>query len=206
MNPYEILGVEVGSSEERLREAFLELARRYHPDTATSEEDRVKKENLFKEITRAYDILKRKNVKANNNKDNRFEESKKESSVDDEGIIKKKAHIYIHNGDYNSAINILNTLDVMDYEANMLMGIALFKKGRYHTSLNFFKKAIEINPWKAESYAYLGEVYFSIGLKKSAGHYYREALSIDASNAIALKGLEKLDQGKFSLKSFFKKG
>lgn len=31
-NPYEVLGIKEGASEEEIRRAYKELARKYHPD------------------------------------------------------------------------------------------------------------------------------------------------------------------------------
>ncbi len=200
MNPYEVLGVNYDVSEERLREAFITLAKKFHPDTACNEEEKREKEQRFKEITLAYNLLKG-SLGESFYGDER--ESKKRDDVD---IIKKKAHVFIDNGDYNSAIDILKSIDENDHEANMLMGLALFKKKRYHEAVRHFKKAIELNPWKSEAYAYLGETYLSIKLRKSAIHYFKEALKIDPNNSIASKGLSELNRDGFSLKSLFKKG
>ena len=200
MNPYEVLGVNYDVTEEQLREVFITLAKKFHPDTANSEEEKREKEQRFKEITLAYNLLK---GSLGESFDGNEQESKKRNDVD---IIKKKAHVFIDNGDYNSAIDILKSLDEYDYEVNMLMGLALFKKKRYHEAVRYFKKAIELNSWKAEAYAYLGETYLAIKLKKSAIHYFKEALKIDPNNSIASKGLSKLNRDRFSIKSLFKKG
>ncbi len=204
MNPYEVLGVGLGVTESELRKAFLELAKKFHPDTAVDEADRREKEEKFKEITYAYNILKRSITAGFSNS-----EAEQKSADDikwDVDFLKRKAHSYIHKGDYNSAIDVLRIVDDPDYEINMLLGVAHFKKKQLHLASEFFKKAHEQNPWKAEALAYLGEVYRAIGLNKSAAKYYRDALNIDPNNKMALKGLEKLEQSEFSLKSFFKKG
>ncbi len=200
MNPYEVLGVSDNVSEEQLREIFINLAKKFHPDTATTEEERREKERRFKEITYAYGLLKGKLEKP------LYMDEKEKNKGLDVSLIKKKAHVFIKNGDFNSAIDILKVLDENDYEVNMLLGLALFKKKKYHRAVEHFKKAIEINPWKADPYAYLGEVYSEINLKKSAMHYYKEALKIDPNNTMALNGIEKLSKVKFSIKSLFKKG
>ncbi len=200
MNPYEVLGIDYNISEEQLREAFIVLAKKFHPDTACSDEDRKEKEQRFKEIALAYNLLKG-NLGRNLDKDEK--ENKKRNDVN---VIKKKAHVFINNGDYNSAIDILKSIDEDDYEVNMLMGLALFKKKRYHGAVRHFKKAIELNPWKSEAYAYLGETYLTVKLKKSAIHYFKEALKIDPNDTVASKGIEKLNRDGFSIKSLFKKG
>ncbi len=200
MNPYEVLGVGDNVTEEQLRKIYIDLARKFHPDTARSEEERVEKEKRFKEITYAYGLLKGKLKETMSTKD---KGEKKGLDVD---LIKKRAQIFIKNGDFNSAIGMLKVLDEDDYDTNMLLGLAFFKKKRHHRAVEYFKKAIELNPWKAYPYVYMGEVYSEIDLKKSAMHYYREALKIDPNNSMALRGIEKLNKSRFSIKSLFKKG
>jgi len=200
MNPYEILGVSDSITEEQLRKVYIDLARKFHPDTAKNEEERMEKEKRFKEITYAYGLLKRKL------KESFKIEDKEEKDGLDKELIKKKAHVFIKKGDFNSAIDILKVLDEDDYEVNILLGLALFRKKKHHRAVEYFKKAIELNLWKAEPYAYLGEIYSEINLRKSALHYYKEALKIDPNNYLALNGMEKLNKSRFSIKSLFKKG
>ena len=61
-DPYRILGVENGASQETVKKAFRELAGKYHPDKVEhlGDEFRVLAEKRFKEIQRAYDELKSK--------------------------------------------------------------------------------------------------------------------------------------------------
>lgn len=61
-DPYRVLGVERGASQETIKKAFRQLAGKYHPDKVEhlGEEFRVLAEKRFKEIQRAYDELKSK--------------------------------------------------------------------------------------------------------------------------------------------------
>jgi hypothetical protein len=61
-DPYRILGVEIGASQETIKKAFRQLAGKYHPDKVgyLGDEFRVLAEKRFKEIQRAYDELKSK--------------------------------------------------------------------------------------------------------------------------------------------------
>jgi uncharacterized membrane protein YkvA (DUF1232 family) len=61
-DPYRVLGVERGASQETIKKAFRQLAGKYHPDKVEhlGEEFRVLAEKRFKEIQRAYEELKSK--------------------------------------------------------------------------------------------------------------------------------------------------
>jgi len=56
-NPYEILGIQRSATVSQVKTRYFELARKHHPDKLdphTSEEDKKKHEDIFKEITNAY--------------------------------------------------------------------------------------------------------------------------------------------------------
>lgn len=52
---YEILGVQRGASEQEIRKAYRQLARKHHPDVNKSDKGAEEK---FKEINEAYEVLK----------------------------------------------------------------------------------------------------------------------------------------------------
>ena len=53
-NPYETLGVQPGASDEEIKKAYRNLAKKYHPDLHPNDEAASAKMN---EINAAYDIL-----------------------------------------------------------------------------------------------------------------------------------------------------
>src|SRR5262252_655508 len=59
-NYYEVLGVEPTASPEEIRAAYLELARKYHPDQNPS---RIAT-RLMAQINRAYEVLRNPNLRA----------------------------------------------------------------------------------------------------------------------------------------------
>jgi len=61
-DPYQILGIESGASQENIKQAFRQLAGKYHPDKVAylGDEFKALAEKRFKEIQWAYDELKSK--------------------------------------------------------------------------------------------------------------------------------------------------
>lgn len=57
-DPYGLLGVSRGATEEDVRKAYRRLAREYHPDANPGD---IKAEERFKEIQQAYEILSNPN-------------------------------------------------------------------------------------------------------------------------------------------------
>lgn len=60
-NPYKVLGVTRSSNHQEIRTAYLNLARKFHPDVSPGQEVITTQEN-FKKINEAYHILKSKHL------------------------------------------------------------------------------------------------------------------------------------------------
>eukprot|EP00980_Cylindrotheca_fusiformis_P005503 scaffold1170_cov122-Cylindrotheca_fusiformis.AAC.11 len=56
-DPYEILGVPYGTEESQIKKAYFKLARQYHPDKQSTDEDKVKNGAIFARISDAYELL-----------------------------------------------------------------------------------------------------------------------------------------------------
>jgi len=55
---YKVLGVEKGASDKEIKNAYRKLALKWHPDKNTeTEEQRVKAEKIFKDLSEAYIVL-----------------------------------------------------------------------------------------------------------------------------------------------------
>lgn len=66
------------------------------------------------------------------------------------------------------------------------------------------QKAIELEPWNAKHHAALGILYYKLNMNVRAESSFREALSLDPENQLAIKGLAEVTpkQKPSSLKSF----
>lgn len=57
MNPYKVLGVSETATPEEIRQAYLELVKKYHPDKYTDNPLKELANEKLKEINEAYDTL-----------------------------------------------------------------------------------------------------------------------------------------------------
>ena len=53
-DPYEVLGLKRGASEEEVKKAYRRLSRKYHPDANINNPNKDEAEEKFKEIQQAY--------------------------------------------------------------------------------------------------------------------------------------------------------
>ena len=60
MNPYQVLGVSPGASAEEIREAYMKLVKKYHPDRYQDSDLKKQAEDKMKQINAAYDLLTKK--------------------------------------------------------------------------------------------------------------------------------------------------
>ena len=63
-NPYEVLGVSPGASDDEIKKAYRELSRKYHPDANINNPLADLAAEKFKEVQEAYDVLSDDNKKA----------------------------------------------------------------------------------------------------------------------------------------------
>lgn len=61
---YEILNIEKSATEKEIKQAFRARSKESHPDKFQDEEEKKLKSDEFVEITKAYNVLSDKNLKA----------------------------------------------------------------------------------------------------------------------------------------------
>lgn len=59
-DPYAVLGVTRGASEEEIKKAYRQLSRKYHPDSNINNPNAEQAEQKFKEIQEAYDQIQKR--------------------------------------------------------------------------------------------------------------------------------------------------
>lgn len=65
MNPYSVLGVDPGATDEEIKKAYRALSRKYHPDANINNPNKVQAEEKFKEVQQAYEQIMRERQQGN---------------------------------------------------------------------------------------------------------------------------------------------
>ncbi len=204
MTLYQILDVPKTASEEDVKKAYFQMARRFHPDRfdrKISAEYKAQIDEVFNGITNAYRVL--------SNKDSRKAYDAKSAPVatqDDVQETFRKADIKFRQGKtlhgqgrYDEAIAYLEEAvrmrrDKADYY--LLLAMCESKMPAYvKKAEQDFLKAIQLEPWNPEGYVGLGLLYKAEGMQTRAIKQLEKALEVDADHAPAREALDELAGG-----------
>lgn len=108
---------------------------------------------------------------------------------------KRKLRKMIASGDYAEAIEFGRSLEARhgrDPDYLFIMGSAHYVLGDAEASSRYFERALEINPFDADSMLLLARLYAHAGRKKEAGGLCRRMLDADPENAEAAELLDSL--------------
>ena len=198
LNYYQILDVSNDASFEDIKKNYFRLARKFHPDlfprTLPPETFR-KIEEVFGQITRAYQTLSDEKQKADYNR------SLSEPPGDEKKNLAKEAEKRFRQGKtlfnqarYEEALVFLEQSVRLDQDkARYFMLLAMTQ-----TKLQIYRKEAEKNfiratrlePWNAEAFVGLGMLYKKEGLHVKAKKQFERALQIDSDHKIAQRELK----------------
>jgi curved DNA-binding protein CbpA len=200
-NFYQLLEVGRTASEEDIKKAYFQMARRFHPDRfdrKASAEYKGQIDEVFDAITNAYRILSNKDKRA-------AYDSGAQTGVQEEAQDSvKKAEIKFRQGKtlfgmdrFDDAVTYLEEAvrlrrDKADY--HLLLAMAESRIPSYVRKAEAdFLKAIGLEPWNPEGYVGLGVLYKTEGLQTKAIRQFEKALEADPEHAKARQ--ELIDMG-----------
>jgi molecular chaperone DnaJ len=138
-NPYEILGITENASQDEIKKAYRNLAKKYHPDQYGNNPLKDLADQKMREVNEAYDILMKN---ASNNSYNSNNTSS--SSSDSESY--RQVRSFIASNKFSLAEQKLNNIRSRNAEWNYLFGIVQIQKGWYDSGLNYIQIACSLDP------------------------------------------------------------
>lgn len=183
-DPYRILGVSPGASEEEVTAAYRRLAKKYHPDLNPGDETAARK---MSEINAAYDRIKNPDGAGNRQpgagfggnpfggfQGRRYDPFGGYNPFGSAGGGYYRAtddpltnvRLLLNSRRYAQAAELLNSLQRRDAQWYYLSAIANYGAGNSILGLEYARKAVELEPGNSE-YAYLLERL------EGAGSFYR---------------------------------
>jgi curved DNA-binding protein CbpA len=208
MTLYQILDIPKTATEEDVKKAYFQMARRFHPDRfdrKLAAEFKSQIDEVFDGITNAYRVL--------SNKDSRRVYDAKSGQVSTQEDIQetfKRADIKFRQGKtlhaqgrYDEAIAYLEEAvrvrrDKGDYF--LLLAMCESRLPAYvRKAEQDFLTAIQLEPWNPEGYVGLGLLYKAEGLQTKAVKQLEKALEVEPEHASAREAYEELTGGKKKL-------
>ena len=147
-NPYEVLGIREGASEEEIRVAYKNLVKKYHPDQYANNPLSDLAEEKLKEINEAYDYLMKN--KGNNSYRGHSNNYSNQQYNDNSSNVLMQIRNMIHRGNINKADQMLESISNRNAEWNFLKGIIFLRKGWYDQAYQHIQVAVNLNPTNAE--------------------------------------------------------
>jgi len=172
MNPYEVLGLKPGASQEEIKKAYRNLIKQYHPDQYGDNPLKNLAEEKMREINTAYDMLTKNNGNSYNNSYSSSSTSNNSySNNSNDSYTLSEIRRLILSNNFAEAERRLNSIQNRNSEWNFLYGVVLTNKGWFDAGLNHIQKAVNMDPNNFEYRQTLN----SLHQRTSAysGNYYR---------------------------------
>ncbi|NLM61553.1 MAG: DnaJ domain-containing protein [Clostridiales bacterium] len=168
-DPYKVLNVSPDASTEAIKQAYRELARKYHPDNYADNPLSDLAEEKMKEINEAYDQIMRERAGKSSggytSQDSGYSSYTQQGSYGGSGIY-ARIRQYIMNGNLLQAEQMLQSVPDRNAEWYFLMGALCQRKGWFDEALRYYRTAAEMDPSNMEYRQ-------ALNMMQSGGRVYR---------------------------------
>lgn len=170
-DPYKVLGVSPEASEDEIKKAYRELAKKYHPDNYANTEFSDIAGEKMKEINEAYDEVLRRRASGSS-----YGQGSSAGSAD-----LRRIRELIGAGRIMEAEIALDGMSDRTAEWHYLKGLCAMQKRNYNAAASFFETAHRMEPQNGE-YAAMYQRF--AGAQRNYGSYgpggtYRECNTCD---------------------------
>lgn len=156
MNPYEVLGVSENATDQEVKNAYRELAKKYHPDNYQGSPLDDVAEKKMQEINEAYDKI----CDMRRNPDSSTNYSTSDSSTKYTRTNFPDVRKLIKEGRVDDAMQILNGVSAHSRSAEwyFLMGMCFSRKGWNDQAYSYFQSACRMDSTNQEYMAALNNM------------------------------------------------
>ena len=142
-DPYSVLGLSPGASDEDVKKAYRELARKYHPDNYHENPLADLASEKMKEVNEAYDAITKGAASSGYSSGSAY------SSAGYSGEF-GSVRAAINGGDLDYAESLLQNSSNRGAEWNFLMGSLYYRRGWLNEAQRYFQLAVQMEPANME--------------------------------------------------------
>lgn len=148
IDPYIVLGVERGASDEEIKKAYRSLSRKYHPDANINNPNKEQAEERFKEIQAAYNQImdERQNGSYSNSYSGGF--GYENNSSGGYNLQMQAAANYINARQFAQALNVLHSIPDSGRNGQWYFFAAVASQGlgNLNDAREYISRAIALEP------------------------------------------------------------
>ena len=149
-DPYKVLGISPGASDDEVKKAYRELAKKYHPDNYVDNPLADLAQEKMKEINEAYDLITKQRKGGVQGSYQISGQSSYQGSYQSSGANYAQIRQAIQSGNLQYAEQLLDGCPTRDAEWNFLMGSLYYRKGWLDDARSFFQRACSMDPYNQE--------------------------------------------------------
>lgn len=196
-DPYKVLGIEPGASDEEIKKAYRRLAKKYHPDLNPGDEVAARK---MKEVNAAYERIKNPEKQQASSSGsyggyNQYDPFGwgsyggyyQQSSHQSGDQYQRAAEQYIRFRQYQQAINALSNSTQRDARWHYLSAVAHYGLGNQVTALEEIRQAVSMEPNNLEYQSLLNRMeYGGSAYRQQAGNFGGFSMRMDPCTNLCL--------------------
>lgn len=176
-DPYKVLGVSPDASDEEIKRAYRQLAKKYHPDLNPGDPEAAKK---MQQINAAYDRIKNPEKAAGGGHGGygydpyggQWQRTRSYGGDSAGDQYQKAAFQYIRYGRYREALNVLNNSAEKNARWYCLSALANDGLGNQVTALEHMRRAVSMEPDNGEYLELLRQIeQGGVAYRRQAGSY-----------------------------------
>lgn len=163
-DPYQILGVSESASDEEIKKAYRELARKYHPDNYHDNPLADLAQEKMKEINAAYEQITKERSSgrragggsssygggASYGGYGGYQGYGGSRSYSGQSSVLQQVRIAIQTGNISRAEALLDNYSDHNAEWNFLKGAVCYRRGWLDEALRYYRAAVKLDPGNAE--------------------------------------------------------
>ena len=145
-DPYKVLNIAPSASDEEVKHAYRELARKYHPDNYHDNPLADLAQEKMKEINEAYEtIQKQRKASAGGSYYTGTQTSSYQAGTSSDPRMQEIRNA-LARGDVSQAERLLNAIPEHNAEWNYLMGYVCYRRGWMDEAKRYFETAVQMEP------------------------------------------------------------